>query len=322
MPNLIASATTVSNGTIKKNNFLIGVNTSVQYGPTSSTGFWNGVVPPSSGYTVYEQKSVNGPSIRTAANDSELITIAKQYGGTNITTIYDALNYFNGQSNYMVTNIDYPNIVTSGLSMILDSGYIPSYPTTGTTCTDLSGKGLDSSVPVNTYSSTNSGIFNFDGTTTSLTTSAGYPSTNTLTIQMWIKSTSFGGLVGLITSNGWATGYVHFMLNGANIDFAMNANSPTDQIFSYTLSTNTWYNIAVTYDVPAKTVSLYVNGSFSSTLTYSAVGSTSQQPLNIGSWSGSRYFTGSMGPISIYNRVLSATEVLQNYNAFKSRYGL
>ena len=322
MPNVITSGTTVVNGTIKKNNFLIGVNTSVGYGPTSATTFWNGIVPAASGYTVYAQKVLQGPSIRTAANDSELITIAKQYGGTNITTIYDALNYFNDQSNYLVTNIDYPSIVTSGLSMILDSGYIPSYPTTGTTCTDLSGKGLDSSVPVNTYSSTNSGIFNFNGTTTSLNTSTGYPSTNTLTYQMWVKPTALGGLVGLITFGGWAVGYVHFMFNGANIDFAMNNNSPTDQVFGYTFSTNTWYNIAVTYDALAKTVSLYVNGSFSSTLTYDGTGATSQQPLQIGMWSGGRYFTGSMGPISIYNRVLSATEVLQNFNAFRSRYGL
>ena len=79
MPNVIASATTISNGTLKRNNFLIGVNTSVIYGPTSSTGFWNGVVPPTSGYTVYAQKTVNGPSIRTASNNNELITIAKQY---------------------------------------------------------------------------------------------------------------------------------------------------------------------------------------------------------------------------------------------------
>ena len=160
MPNVIASATTVSNGTIKRNNFLIGVNTSVIYGPTSSTNFWNGIVPPSSGYTVYAQKIVNGPSIRTASNNAELITIAKQYGGTNITTIYDALSYFNSQSNNLVTNIDYPNIVTSGLTLIIDSGYLPSYPTTATTWYDLSGNVNDGTLVNNpTFSSSNNGYF-------------------------------------------------------------------------------------------------------------------------------------------------------------------
>ena len=104
MPNVIKSATTISTGTIKKNNFVIGVNTTVGYGPTSITSFWNGIVPPYSGYTVYEQKSCQGPSIRTASDDSELITIAKQYGGTNINTVNDALSYLNGQSNYLVAN--------------------------------------------------------------------------------------------------------------------------------------------------------------------------------------------------------------------------
>jgi hypothetical protein len=112
MSNVIKSATTVSTGTLKKHNFLIGVNTSVDYGPTSSTGFWNGINPPLNGYTVYSQKSSQGPSIRLATNDSELITIAKQYGGTSINTINDALNYFNGTTNNLVTNIEYENIVT------------------------------------------------------------------------------------------------------------------------------------------------------------------------------------------------------------------
>ena len=143
MPNVIKSATTVSTGTLKKNNFLIGVNTSVVYGPTSSTGFWNGINPPLNGYTVYSQKSSQGPSIRLATNDSELITIAKQYGGTSINTVNDALNYFNGTTNNLVTNIEYENIVTDGLTAIWDGGFVPSYPRTGTTWTDLSGNNYD-----------------------------------------------------------------------------------------------------------------------------------------------------------------------------------
>lgn len=143
MPNVIKSATTVSTGTLKKNNFLIGVNTSVDYGPTSTSGFWSGVNPPLNGYTVYSQKTTGGPSIRVAQTDSELITIAKQYGGTGINTINDALNYFNGTSTNLVTNIEYENIVTSGLTAIWDGGFVPSYPRTGTTWTDLSGNAYD-----------------------------------------------------------------------------------------------------------------------------------------------------------------------------------
>ena len=34
------------------------------------------------------------------------------------------------------------------------------------------------------------------------------------------------------------------------------------------------------------------------------------------------YFNGNIGPVKIYNRALSAAEVLQNYNQLKSRFGL
>jgi len=141
--NVIKSATTVSTGTIKKNNFLIGVSSSVDYGPTITTNFWSSINPPLNGYTVYAQKSSQGPSIRLAANDSDLITIAKQYGGTSINTVYDAITYFSGNPTYMVTNINYPNIITNGLTAIWDGGFLPSYPRTGTTWSDLSGNNYD-----------------------------------------------------------------------------------------------------------------------------------------------------------------------------------
>ena len=195
MGNVIKSATTVSNGTIKKNNFLIGVNSSLEYGPTPTTGFWNGIVPPTSGYTVYAQKATQGPSVRVASNDSELITIAQQYGGTNINTIYDALDYFNGQSNNLVTNIDYPNIVTSGLTEILDSGFIPSYPRTGTTWNDLSGNVNNGTLVNNpTFSSANGGSIVFDGGDdfVSLPSQTAIFSNSSFTVSLWMYPTING----------------------------------------------------------------------------------------------------------------------------------
>ena len=164
MPNLIKSATTVSNGTIKRNDFLIAVNTSLQYGTTENTGFWSGIIPPTSGYTVYAQKESQGPSIRVASTNSELITIAIQYGGTNINNINDALNFFNSQPQYLVTNIDYGNIITSGLTVLLDAGYVPSYPRSGTTWNDLSGNNRNTPLLNGpSYNSDYGGSLFFDG---------------------------------------------------------------------------------------------------------------------------------------------------------------
>jgi len=324
MPNVIASATTVSNGTIKRNNFLIGVDTSVQYGPTSATTFWNGIVPSASGYTVYEQKSQQGPSIRTASNDSELITIAKQCGGTNITTIYDALSYFNSQSNYLVTNIDYPNIVTSGLTLMLDAGYIPSYPTTGTTWNDMSGGGNTGTLTNGpTFSSANGGSIVFDGTNqygNTLTNNFAVGS-NSKSLQVWFKQ-NVSGTVDVICGYGTSVTAQFFGLyyDASNRIVFWGYNS-ADYVTSYIISTNVWYNVAITYISP--TVYIYVNGVLIGQNNYTANTGTAYSMIGANTTGGpSNYLHGSISNIQIYNRALSTSEILQNYNATKSRFGL
>jgi hypothetical protein len=230
MANVISSATTVANGSIKKNNFVIGVDTSIGYGPTSATTFWNGIIPPTSGYTVYAQKSVGGPSVRVANNDSELITIAQQYSGTNINTINDALSYLNSQSNFLVANIDYPSIVTSGMVLNLDAGYVPSYPRTGTTWSDLSGNNNNGTLQNSpTYSAASNGGITFLTTNqyTSTNITAPSPSTQATTYEIaFIPATgSLTGLSGLI---GWS-GY---LTDGFSLGLDYNSNVIISQGYS------------------------------------------------------------------------------------------
>ena len=331
MPNVIASATTVSNGTIKRNNFLIGVNTSISYGPTSATTFWNGIVPAASGYTVYAQKSVNGPSIRTAANDAELITIAKQYSGTNINTVYDALSYFNSQTNFMVTNVDYPNIVTSGLTYLLDGGFIPSYPRTGTTWSDLSGNGNSTSL-VNgpTFNSSNDGSIVFDGVneyglTANLLNPTTFPNES---VFVWFYPTSAGQIVSELgqatIDTGWHDSNIEIS-TGGTISFATWSGSLTNKVVSTAKSFNTWYQLGFTYS--GTTLTAYINGASIGTTTFTRQTTTSlyfglcaiDSVTNMGT---AGYAGGRMGNFMFYNRGLSSSEVLQNYNAQKTRFGL
>jgi len=331
MPNVIASATTVSNGTIKRNNFLIGVDTSVQYGPTSATTFWNGIVPAASGYTVYAQKTVNGPSIRTAANDAELITIAKQYSGTNINTVYDALSYFNSQTNFMVTNVDYPNIVTSGLTYLLDGGFIPSYPRTGTTWSDLSGNGNSTSL-VNgpTFNSSNDGSIVFDGVneyglTANLLNPTTFPNES---VFVWFYPTSAGQIVSELgqatIDTGWHDSNIEIS-TGGTISFATWSGSLTNKVVSTAKSFNTWYQLGFTYS--GTTLTAYINGASIGTTTFTRQTTTSlyfglcaiDSVTNMGT---AGYAGGRMGNFMFYNRGLSSSEVLQNYNAQKTRFGL
>ena len=331
MPNVIASGTTVVNGTIKRNNFLIGVNTSVIYGPTSATTFWNGIVPAASGYTVYAQKSVNGPSIRTAANDAELITIAKQYSGTNINTIYDALSYFNSQTNFMVTNVDYPNIVTSGLTYLLDGGYVPSYPRTGSTWSDLSGNGNSTSL-VNgpTFNSSNDGSIVFDGVneyglTPNLLNPTTFPNES---VFVWFYPTSAGQIVSELGQETIDFGYHDSNIeisSGGVISFATWGGSLVNKVVSSAKSFNTWYQLGFTYS--GTTLTAYINGASIGTATLTRQPPTAlyfglcaiDSTTNMGT---AGYAGGRMGNFMFYNRGLSSSEVLQNYNAQKTRFGL
>ena len=331
MGNVIASATTVSNGTIKRNNFLIGVNTSVEYGPTSATTFWNGIVPSSSGYTIYEQKSVNGPSIKTPSNDSQLITIANQCGGTNRTTISGALSYFNDQSNYMVANIDYPNIVTSGLTLMLDAGYIPSYPTTGTTWNDLSGN-VNNGTLTNgpTFDTANGGSIVFNGTNNYASTTNNITST-TATFISWLNQngsqSAYTGILLSRISGSTATGL------GSSFGSTPTTNQLgyvwNDTTNTYTwnseliIPTNAWCMVAVSVSSTSATAYLCQSSGIT-TATNTVSHSSVTNNFNVGRdpATGVRFFNGKIAQSLLYNRALSATEITQNYNATKSRFGL
>ena len=76
----------------------------------------------------------------------------------------------------------------------------------------------------------------------------------------------------------------------------------------------------------AKTIALYKNGALvgSNAHTFASV-KNSTNPLYLGNYNGNEYtqqFSGDMGIVRIYNKALSADEVLLNYNANKSLYGL
>lgn len=327
MPNVIKSATTVSNGTIKRNNFLIGVNTSLVYGPTDNgvvvpaidvtstrTFFWNGITPPTGGYVVYGQKDSGGPSIRVANNDSEMITFAKESGGTNINTVNDALSYFNGQSNYMVTNIDYPNIVTSGLTLILDAGFIPSYTRTGTTWNDLSGNNYTGTlVNTPTFNSANEGYFSFDGTNEYISTTYTTPAQNTTTSfswNLWVYPTRNSNLDIFMGNRNTTLNFIKLTSN--NFEYY-------PMSFGGTMSLNVWQNICVVKNLT--NFFYYKNGT--QTSTSGSTGSLVANPFFVGGDNtAAEYSQGRVAVSTVYNRALSATEVSQNYNALKTRFGL
>ena len=291
----------------------IGVN-QVEYSPTSTTGWYAGISPPVSGYTVYVNKVTQGPSILVASNDNDLVSIARSQGATStVTTTAGALNYFASQSDMMVVNKNYNDIVTSGLVLNVDASFVASYPVSGTSWYDLSGSGNTGTL-VNGPTFNTNGWINFDGGDDIVT--LGYSPTlvnTSITQEAWVNATSFiNGWHGIISNMpAWGTGFslqigttqrIAAMVSGAYLTT------------SWTPKTNTWYHIVATHRSSDTLNSLYVNGVLENTSTRS-ISYTTSAVTTIGVFytSNSLPFLGNMTNVRSYNRALSQSEVLQNY---------
>jgi hypothetical protein len=86
------------------------------------------------------------------------------------------------------------------------------------------------------------------------------------------------------------------------------------------ISANTWYNVVLTWNQSTTTVTGYLNGILDVANSSWIRWPTSFANVGIGLGYNSRYFKGNIGQVSIYNRALSATEILQNFNATKKKY--
>ncbi len=229
-----------------------------------------------------------------------------------------------------------PKIVTNGLVMCLDAGNTKSYSGSGTTWTDLTGRGNNGTL-VNGVSYSNS-YLTLDGTDdyvdlqnkTDLTLI-------TFSYSCWFYPTSFNASgVDCIFSRENARHYLGFDDNGQYRTFLRgNLYSTTSaQIEAYLGPTgivvpNRWHNVMMTLDWPSSTFKVYNNGEHIWTLTDASLGTTFINTSVSDSVIGSRYqgvtanrMIGNISYFTYYNRVLSATEIQQNFNALRGRYGI
>ncbi len=326
MPNAIKYTTGSETLALKKGNFYIGTG-DVGKGPTSSTGFYNGISPPSGGYTIYLNKESGGPSIYTASNDAQLISLTNSIAGQSYTTVNQCLVYFAGQTDKICVNRDYEGIVTDGLVLNVDAGFTPSYPQSGTSGNDLSGKNNNGSLINGTgYSSNDGGIFSFDGVDDYI--SFGNDSSlnpQFLTLSIFIKFNSFSSRPHIGKGGGSTGAYYIVIETGSELRFFYSKGPDGSWNFlqGSNLSTNTWYQITITYDGVGPKI--YLNGSLNVSANNSGVLKTTDgDNLKIGGYGGNPGLpvNGFSNGLLVYNRALSASEVLQNYNAQKSRFGL
>ena len=230
-------------------------------------------------------------------------------------------------------------IVTNGLVLHLDAAQLRSYPTTGTAWSDLSGNGNTGTLTNGpTFSSANGGSIVFDGTNDYGTIANQGVVTDNITIEVAVRVTDLlswpynGGIFGLVSNTGYfrecwvnVSQPQGVLTNTYKVNFGnLAGNSGNGIEFGTFPSTSVVY---LTYTQTGTSGQTYAYGSLvnsASVTKYTRPASNNlsvafgwvDNDANYGHYRGNIYF------FRVYNRALSAAEVLQNFNATKSRFGL
>lgn len=223
-----------------------------------------------------------------------------------------------------------PNLpVFSNLLVYLDAGNPSSYSGTGTTWTDLRGNENGTLVNGLTYSSDNMGSLTTNGSNDYIrldTVTGTGTSTQSFSYEIWVNpSDSDGNIMSMSQSNpqtGWNMPPI--AADGGKFRGKIWSNS---YLYSPSFVQGNWYQVVLVWDYQNRSQLLYINGNLSdseSGITYSSSGSNNYLffgQANPGA-NNTGNFGGKYGIIRLYNKALTSGEILTNYSADRSRYGL
>ena len=204
-----------------------------------------------------------------------------------------------------------PKIVKDGLVLVLDAANVKSYSGTGTAWNNLSINANNATL-VNgvTYNSANKGYLSFDGVDDRVTSSFSTTSGQAVTYAGWLYSTETTATYRNFVDSTSQSPMIWWNTSG-QIEF---------DAARYTTSTvyrNQWVYVALSKPAGSSAASYYVNGILGGT------GTAYITPASTPTWfnrSAGQTWKGSCSYIQVYNRTLTAAEILQNYIALKGRF--
>jgi hypothetical protein len=238
-------------------------------------------------------------------------------------------------SNYNSTLPTIVNLTTNGLVLYYDPSSASSYSGSGTTITDLSGNGRNGTMSNISYTSP---YFAYNGSSSQISVADNAllePGGGDWTMEVWVNQAVSGNDVVLGKFDpGGQTVDVSYSIRTTGTTYYSQIGSGTGSgatLFqnstNHAGTLNTWYQIVYVFtNVAANTFQTFVNGSSIGSVGHS-LGSLLNTSTNlyIGSYNNgeyAQYFDGKIGITRLYNRALTSTEVLNNYNTDKSKYGL
>lgn len=217
-----------------------------------------------------------------------------------------------------------PSAVRDGLLICVDPANLNSYSGSGITARGLvSGIGATLVNGIG-FSSSNSGIFILDGSNDYINGNVtSFNLTGDLSAEIWFNlSATAGDWVRVIGKGDGANRTFGFWYNNTEQCFLFQRFGTTNNVsstYSITVQTNIWYHVILTSN--GSTHKLYLNGADVQTQTGAGPFYSSSSTLKVGYGEIHTYHNGRIGLYRIYNRALTAQDVLQNYNATKKRYG-
>jgi hypothetical protein len=220
--------------------------------------------------------------------------------------------------------------VTSNLRLYFDPSNPSSYSGTGTTINDLSGNGLNGTMSNITFTSP---YFTYNGTSSQIQVADNpllEPGSGDWTMEVWVNQSVLGNDVVLGKfNNGGLSANVSYSIRTTNTTYYTQIGNGVGVVNStnYTGTIGTWYQIVYVFtNIATNTLQTFVNGVSIGSVAHSLASVlNSTNPLYIGSYNGGEYsqwFDGRIGITRLYNSALTSSQVLQNFNADKSKYGL
>ena len=210
-----------------------------------------------------------------------------------------------------------PRIIQNGLILDVDAAVSKSYSGTGLTANGLVGGIGGTLVNGVSFTSSNSGVFVFDGSndyinfgnSSSVQQSSG-------TISAWAKTSSPGASYrGIIAKQG---AYGLFYTDSVLVAYDWTADTPRST--GINIADNNWKNVVLTYQSGVSNgTRIYLNGVSVLTTTITI----QSQVANLfggAEANASQYASCQVSSFNMYNRALTAQEVLQNYNTTKGRF--
>ncbi len=304
----------------KDERLVDGVQTfTINYYSTPSSTTANTIAVDSS-----QSDSIRLAALQTTSTISATISATSTVAGRDISQT-GTIRATSPNSNSASTS----DTVTNSIVANLDAGNTASYSGSGTAWNDLSGNGNNSTLQYGVgFNNSNGGTLVFDGVDDRVIKGSSINTGNNFSVFAWVNPQTATSGRNVIVSNAYPysadQGWFFSFQSNNSFFLSIGSDNAWAQSASGIITNGNWNYIGATTNNGGASFNLYYNGN-NTPIASGAISGRNVSYANTTFYIGNRgaeYYKGQMSNVTIYNRALSSSEVLQNFNALRSRYGI